>query len=72
MTSANVWLAEKTGETRQIFGPYTEARARQEAGGRYALVTGTGLANGQTMPRGHFVRAVESGRIRALDATVLS
>jgi hypothetical protein len=73
MKTENLYLAEKTGETRQIFGPYSTIQAaRKEAGVRYAIVTGRGLSNGLTMRRGEFAVAVQNGRIRPVDPIVLS
>lgn len=71
-TEKNVWLIEKTGETRHVWGPYTQAHAEREAGVRHAIVTGGGLENGQTMTRGEVVAAVQSGRIRPVNGSLLS
>lgn len=62
-----VWLIELTGETRQVWGPYTEAHARKEAGKRHFLAKASGLENGQTMSRGELRRAMEAGRVRSID-----
>lgn len=72
MNDKGYWLIEKTGEARQVFGPYTLEGAKRAAGARYAVIEGSGLANGQTMPRGHVVHAVQSGRIRTADGSELS
>jgi hypothetical protein len=72
MTTANVYLIEKCGDRRSIFGPYTEASARADAGMRYALVTGRGLENGASILRDELAVAVRTGRVRCIDRIVLA
>ena len=63
-TDERYWLIERGGgDTRYIWGPYTRARARREAGRRHAIFTGSGLADGDTIGRGQLRDAIRSGRL---------
>lgn len=69
--AATVYLIESTGETRAVWGPYSEGHARREAGVRHFLATGAGLENGGSMTRGELNAALRSGRVRPVDAIAI-
>lgn len=39
-TVRDCWLVERCGDTRQVWGPYTEAQAQRESGRRHAVCRG--------------------------------
>lgn len=62
------FIIEKSGEQRQMWGPYgTVKDASAKCGARHVVITGTGLSDGQTMTRGELQAALQSGRIRIAD-----
>lgn len=66
--SENYYIIENSGESRQVWGPYaTLMAARKKCGKRHVVVTGDGLTNGLTMPRGHLREALDSRRIVPVD-----
>lgn len=67
-TEKDVYLIEKTGATRQVWGPYTEAHARRQAGVRHLLARGTSglLTDGARVGEGVIRAAIQCGSIRVL------
>jgi hypothetical protein len=64
------YLVEKSGEHRSVWGPYPSvAAATKNAGVRYAVVRGDGLANGQTLTRGALHNALQSRRVIVCDGS---
>jgi hypothetical protein len=64
------YLIEKSGATRQVWGPYPSlAAATKSAGVRHAVVTGDGLRDGQAMTQGELKAAVQSRRVRTADGS---
>lgn len=64
----NYWIIESSGESRQVWGPYTSlAAAKHAAGMRHTVITGSGLESGMTMTRGALNAALTSGRINPAD-----
>jgi hypothetical protein len=58
------YLVERSGESRQVWGPYDSLdRAKREAGVRHAVVRGAGLTNGQTMTRGELHCKLAAGSV---------
>lgn len=64
----NVWLVEKSGGIRQVWGPYTEAAARKQAGVRHFVAAGSSslLRNGNKILEGVLVVALQAGTIREI------
>lgn len=71
MATNQVYLIEKCGDMRQVFGPYSVAQARREAGSLYTIATirGGGAESGSRIRRGELQVAVNTGRIVPVDGT---
>ncbi|WP_439624045.1 hypothetical protein [Gemmata sp.] len=71
--TANYYLIESTGDNRQVWGPYTSLeQAKREAGVRHAVVSGSGLRNGETMTRGAMISKLAAGQFWTVDGSELS
>jgi hypothetical protein len=58
------WIIEKTGDERQVWGPYETAQAaRSQCGSRHVVVCGRGLENGLVLTRGAVSAKVQAGTL---------
>jgi len=62
------YLIEKSGDNRQVFGPYSLEQANKAKGARYAVITGR-VENGQTISRGMVNAMVTAGSIQLADGS---
>ncbi len=62
-TAATYYLLERSGNSRQMFGPYTLAYCQRAKGKLYEIVTGTRCRNALTLADGQVRDAKQGGGI---------
>jgi hypothetical protein len=66
------YVVETSGDTRQMWGPYTGlSHARAAAGRRHAVVTGASCRDGRVWRRGELQAAHQCGSVVPVDGGVI-
>ena len=71
MTAKNqtVYLVDKCGRLRNIFGPFSPTAAKHQAGSLYYQMTGDGFAGRSIIRRHALSTLVAIGSVRPIDGT---